>query len=419
MPLYRVAPFELHPTSFYWAHFDNVLATGQMSRRPFSKGLFRRWLNFSALFAQEIVAPGICIYKHKIAKHLMMKDGYDFLLEDGVLVPLLPKDAASFTELDYADRHDATSYRVKQDEKVIEFTQFLDTKSRLIVVFDGEEYRKELTENFEETLLMSSYLKQPLFNNLSKDILRSVREHSIGQDLLRRSSFFFTGDRIAKVSAEAGREIKRRASQIYHNTFADHISLRAWLPETYAGRQAMPLALSLSDMLHNFEEHCFISFEEFDYLRAADIRFLRRSSSGSTYFLRAQKFRENECSREEFENSLQRYAITIKDYIVSRLSDHKHPRKSRVYDTGRFVHIMGIAVPIVVYAAVFGLEKLVKAGPLFGLAGVGAEIAWHLVGAHKEKWNQEIESADRTIAIMEWEKRRRENHREKDLLPML
>jgi hypothetical protein len=307
---------------------------------------------------------------------------------------------------------------VKQDDKMAEFIKFLDANTSYMIAFDGDEYREELTINFEEQLLSSSYLKQPLFKPHSKDILQSIKEHSINNKTLRRSSFFFAGDIFSKITTKIGTELKRSASQIYHHTFADHFGLRAWLPETYdSNSQLAPMDFPV--IFTDEQEGCFIQFGHFGCLKAEDIRALRESSFGQEYFLKALEFHEKRCGKEEFQRALRRYAVAIKYAIACSSMSQKQSTKDRLRITDKAIFLMGVAVPLAVYGAVSGLEKAMEHGPLFGFSGVAAEWAWHLFATRSEKKIWEKEAANSTAFILDWEKQHKNSRVVKGISPTI
>ena len=291
-----------------------------MSRRPFTQGQLRLWLNAQALFSARVLMPGICLLYNPRLKKLICERSYDLLLSEGVLVPILPDDSLTMAELEYQQRTDSTSYRPPQFQKLRDFAAILDDETRYILPIDWQLFREHLTYSLDETLLRPAFLRNSTLHPVSSEVLAYVKaeQSRAPGHMLRRSVFFFLADELGTKNLDMGAHLKLLASSLYNRCFADPFDLTICLPPNYHSGLRLLEPKSPPPVRQPFEssfserELLSIPVLAFAELRPHEILALRKSEAGLTYFAAAL----SHAAAEDKENSSQELAAALRDYVL-------------------------------------------------------------------------------------------------------
>jgi hypothetical protein len=224
-------------SSLFWSHGDNILTSNLVTKKPFyTKERLKALLNLYALFSEHLCILDICLLNNESLRKLIMYDGYNLLLSNSIIVPMLRSSIGSFYELEYKNRVDSQAY-VRRNKNIVQpYADFLDEQSSAILITPQNYFDEVLTENYENSLLNSDFLRNSDLSHLEHELKDFMQRHfSKGKTLeLRRSAFFFFAEALLKAGrTQDAARVKLLSSAVYNNTFTFPLNLRPAFPNNY------------------------------------------------------------------------------------------------------------------------------------------------------------------------------------------
>lgn len=342
-------------SSVFWSHADNVLSSGAMVRLPYTKEDLRLLLNFHSLFSEHLCVLDICLLYNDQLRELIMYEGYDALLSNTILVPMLRSSVKNFEELEYQSRVDQTTYSPLEKAKAQPYAKFLDEKVSAILPTEHKYFRDVLSENFENSLLNSHFLRAANLSPIETYLLKYINAYRERwrTDELRRSVFFFFADELAKAGhPRYAARVKWLSSAVYNNTFKDPLNLRPSFPHTYSeavlkimihDKNALRLDAEYSEE-DPFDE-VSLSPPDLRLLTARDIVEMHKNSEAKSYFKKAKRAAgESEPFKasKELREGLSLYWPSLA-VEISSIGTGRRKARSRVQNMLRLVKWSGLA----------------------------------------------------------------------------
>lgn len=329
-------------SSVFWSHADNVLSSTTMVRLPYTKEDLRLLLNLHSLFSEHLCVLDICLLNNDPLRELIMYEGYDALLSNSILVPMLRSSVKNFEELEYQSRVDKTTYGMLQKEKAQHYGKFLDDEVSTILPTKHEYFKEALTENFENSLLNSGFLHATGLSQIETKLQKYVKTYlkRWGTNGLRRSVFFFFGDELTKEGhPQYAARVKCLSSAIYNNTFTNSLNLKPSFPHTYSEILFDVLtpdkkALRMDTKYSKADQYNEVSLGPADLqvLTANDIIKIRKTNGAKSYFKKAKRAAQESDSfkaREELKDGISLYLPSI-GAEISSIGTGRRKKRSRM-----------------------------------------------------------------------------------------
>jgi len=285
-------------SSVFWVHGDNVLSATWGTRVPYSKEELRLLLNFHALFAEHVCVIDTCLLHNDPLRELIMYDGYDALLSNSILVPMLRSSVNNFDDLEYQLRHSGR-YGLLDTAIARPYASFLNENVSAILPTAQEYFEDVLTEDFEASLLNSDFLVAAGLSPIEVDMLEYTKAYrkKSGREELIRSMFFFFADELAKRGhPRYAARVKWISSALWNNVFITRLDLRPALPDTYSEALLKRLATERDALRLQAEyvnaypfENTSIDLDDFRCLDARSLLAIRKTSEAKSYFKGARQ----------------------------------------------------------------------------------------------------------------------------------
>jgi hypothetical protein len=337
-------------SSVFWSHADNVLSSNAMVKED-----LRLLLNLHSLFSEHLCVLDICLLNNDPLRELIMYEGYDALLSDSTLVPMLRSSVKNFEELEYQSRVDETTYGMLQKEKAQHYGKFLDDEVSTILPTKHEYFKEALTENFENSLLNSGFLHATGLSQIETKLQKYIKTYlkRWGTNELRRSVFFFFGDELTKEGhPRYAARVKCLSSAIYNNTFTHSLNLKPSFPHTYSEILLDVLtpdknALRMNTKYSKADQYNEVSLGPADLrvLTANDIIRIRKTNGAKSYFKKAKRAAQESDpfkSCEELKDGISLYLPSI-DAEISSIGTGRRKRRSRMQNRMRLCEWTNIA----------------------------------------------------------------------------
>lgn len=393
-------------SSVYWSHGDNVLATEGLVSQPYSLEALRAELNWFSLFAERICILDICLLNNPLLRELILGHGYDRLLREAVIVPLLRTRAADFRELHDQTIDDAGAF-VRPHS--VEYAEILDANKRIELAVQHQAAYEDLPSSFERTLLDPAFLKAAGLASIEPSLRRYLRSErpSTENAPLRRSDFFFFADRASASGqpAIAGR-LKLLSSAIYNLSYAQSLQLQPALLPAYADALLRTVSdaadadlfaggLSSATVLDRVDIH----LDRVATLTPEEVVELRKH--GAKYFsaaAAAARDRESPELRRRVAEELDSYLHALKNelaLLAGGRSERYRRAQSQLRLVERTSHLGGIAVGILSSVAGAGILQ----GALVSMIwSVGTIFASKRLDASRDRMERTTRQAwDRSI----------------------
>lgn len=371
----------------YWPHADNILASPNQVRRPFTLEDTRGALNLHALLVERLCVAEMPFFYNQNLQSLLLRDRYSILLKENVIVPLLRRGVADFEELHkIAVAGDPTMYE-KQPHPTTAYAKFLTKTTSTAFHVNGREIRVELARRLEAAFTDSRTLRVFGLSAQAVPLARRMRKYRGEHSFLRRSATFAFADEMQGLGyAREGASVKWLSSVIYHQVFADCLNLDTTIPHPIgSGLRQLSLAheanLTFTRKIAAVHES-ILSIEDVRALQPEDISLLRKGASARAYFQSAKELppAPNEQVLRAHEQLLMSYLLDVVKVAEARRAGvvKKLRGLERRLSVFRWT-ARGGRVGIGIAAAARGLGVSVP----WAVLGIGA--VWTLVAPELEK----------------------------------
>lgn len=378
-------------SSIFWSHADDVLSSGACVRLPYTKEDLHCLLNFYSLFAEHLCVIDITLLYNNLLRELVMYEGYDALLSNSIIVPMVRGSVANFEELEYQSRLDETTYGAPDKAITQPYAGFLDEEVSTILQTDHKYFTEALTENFENSLLNSPFLRATGLSPIERKLQKYVETYFKKYDTekLRRSVFFFFADELVKAGhPKYATRVKWLSSAIYNNTFTDPLNLRPAFPDTYAeallkilikDEDAQRLHVKYSET--HFLDEIPLEADDIRFLTALDIIKIRKTHEAKVYFKKSKRAARESVpfkAAKELEDGLAQYLPSLVAEISS-IGTGRRKKRVRIQNKLRLVKWSGLGG----FSGLGLTSLLAGAGPIaWGAFGFG--LIWMLAGTSLE-----------------------------------
>ena len=398
----------------FWAHGDNVLSHTWGTRLPYSKEDLRLLLNLHSLFAEKLCVVDTSFLHNEPLRELIMQEGYDLLLSNSVLIPMLRTSVNDFEGLDYQLRHTGR-YGLLGETSARVYASFLNERVATVLPTKDEYFRDVLTENYESSLLNSDFLAEAGLLVIQKDLVEFTREYQkkFGSDKVWRSIFFFFADELAKRGhPRYATRLKWISAAIWNNMFLQSFDLKPALPHSYSEairqmltREREALCLDIEHIEEDPFQNITITLNDVRHLTALDVLAIRKTNEAKSYFEKAKQVaQENDPfkARKLLLEAQELYLPSLSDQVAAIATG----RSRKISSALRKLHIVkwsstGGSIGI-------ALATLASGGaPNISLAFLGAGIIWLVGGSLVESRLRKRERKEILLARQQWEAMKR------------
>lgn len=392
-----------------WAHGDNVLSSAWGARLPYTKEDLRLLLNLHALFAEKLCVVDSPLLHNEPLMELIMYDGYDALLTNSVIIPMLRTSVSDFDGLEYQLRQTGR-YGLLNQTRARVYASFLNGTVSTILPTKDEYFREVLTEGYEKSLLNSDFLDQAGLLTVQNDLLQFIKkcQKRYGSDKVWRSMFFFFADELAKGQPRYAARLKWISAAVWNNVFVQALGLKPAFPHTYSQailemitKEREALCLDTEYVEGDPLENSTLTLNDFQRLNARNLLDIRKTSQAKSYFEKAKQVAEESNpakARKLLLEAQETYLASLSDQVAS-IATGKY---EKIYDWRKKLRIVrwsgsGGSIGI-------ALASLFAGGPpILSLALFGAGLIWVLGGNLAESKLSKTAEKEAFLARQQWE----------------
>jgi len=370
-----------------------VLPTKDMPKQRYEP--LRRALNWYCLFNSELYVLDLSLLFNKSMRILIEHDGYEKLLDAGVITPLLRDEhlgepVDSFSRLvPLLIKSGTYSCRQVPTDWVKAYARVLDEICSAKAVINYLDCSNKMQLAFENTLLDNLWATDNGLGAVAPRLHEFIRQWLVdhpGQTLRRTTFFDFADSLTGRKDRTAARNIRLFSAVIYNSTFRHHLDCVPAFPRSYLPtlHRFEPISITEPELNHRIMQELVpealrrVAPCDFALLKPDAILEIR--SKGKDYFSalsRVSADPASETARREFTETASKYVDLIYEALGEVEVPGARPKIREAAKSYTIVTIMNFLGGIAIVLAT------AKVHPYLSIAG---GITWLFLSAKIDSW---------------------------------